>query len=234
VSTSAVFSVPARDRAIEAIIIALEGEYRNYFALNRDRGFFDAFPDADRIIAMHFAQDVKAAEASSKSLASIAEELLWRVRGRLSFEAVEREVLSGKGLPASQGVGSVPAPAALPYGASPAGAEQLVCDWMCFLGETQAAVTQQSSDGGIDVVGQRWIAQVKHYVGSVGAPEIRELLGVSVADGRRPVFFSSGNYTAEAIAFADRVEMPLLTYSAERGSLRAANAAGQAVLNDGL
>lgn len=127
-----------------------------------------------------------------------------------------------------------PRPEPLPYGVSDAGAEVLVRDWMRFLGAIDAETTRASKDGGIDVVSAQYVAQVKNYRGSVGAPEVRELYGAAQHDGREPLYFTSGTFTAEAIRFADAVKMGLLRYDAVEASLQAANERGSEILRVGL
>jgi len=118
--------------------------------------------------------------------------------------------------------GFVPAgPAPLPqtYGVSHEGAERLVAEWMSYLGAKDVAVTSFAGDGGVDVASLNYIAQVKNYAGSVDVESIRALGGVAYADGRKPLFFTSGTYTAASIAFASQVGMALFRYDAVRGSL---------------
>jgi HJR/Mrr/RecB family endonuclease len=125
-------------------------------------------------------------------------------------------------------------PAAQPFGVSHAGAEALCAEWMKYLGEPSAKVTRVQGDGGIDVESSSFIAQVKNYSGSVGVAAIRELVGAASADGRRPLFFTSGSYTSGAIEFANQCSMPLFKYDAERGSLANENRAAATVLKKGL
>jgi hypothetical protein len=42
-----------------------------------------------------------------------------------------------------------------------------------------------NANGGVDVAGARFIAQVKHYGGSVGVAPIRELTGVAICSAER-------------------------------------------------
>lgn len=125
-------------------------------------------------------------------------------------------------------------PEAPPYGVSARGAEKLCKEWMVFLGVEDAMVTSYTQDGGIDITSEKFVAQVKHYAGSVGAPEVQQLVGVAYTSKKLPLFFCSGTYTPAAIAAAEAVEMPLLTYSAEEGTLRGANRFGASVVRDGL
>lgn len=60
-----------------------------------------------------------------------------------------------------------------------------MAQWMRHHGEVRASTTAFTSDGGVDVVGERYIAQVKHFAGNVGVVPIRELAGVAGRHGRR-------------------------------------------------
>lgn len=129
-----------------------------------------------------------------------------------------------------------PHPAAQPYGVSPAGAEVWVRDWMIHMGAEGAQATQYVGDGGIDVANPFFIAQVKHYANSVGVGEVREHIGVAAVDEtkRRPLFFTSGTYSAGGLDAAERAQMPLFTYSVERAEVTPANAHAELILAIGL
>ena len=118
---------------------------------------------------------------------------------------------------------SSPAPSPMPYGVSHRGAEMLAADWMRHIGISDAAITPAQADGGIDVTSDTHVAQVKHYKGNVGVVELRELHGVAAARGKQGLFFTSTGYTAEAIAFANTIRLPIFIYSAELGTLRGSN-----------
>lgn len=117
---------------------------------------------------------------------------------------------------------------------SPRDAERLVAQWIRALGEPSAGVTSFVADGGVDVVSDNYLAQVKHYQGKVGPAAIRELVGVCKVDGRKPLFFTSGSYTASAIGFADSSEVALFIYNASEGTLVSANSHAEGILNHGL
>ncbi|NTW42576.1 MAG: restriction endonuclease [Cellulomonadaceae bacterium] len=105
---------------------------------------------------------------------------------------------------------------------------------MQHLGESDAEVTRFTGDGGIDVGSAHYVAQVKNYAGTVGVAAIRELFGVASAEGRSPAFFTSGTYSADAMSFASRIEMPLFVYDAINGTLAGATPAAQRLLTTGL
>jgi len=125
------------------------------------------------------------------------------------------------------GTHSTPKPAPQPYGVSHEGAETLVRDWMLYLGIPSSEVTRLSGDGGIDVTSSTYVAQVKNYRDLVGVQAVREILGVAVGEGKKPLFFTSGSYTSEALAFAEKAGVPLFIYDAAAGSLLRINGAAE-------
>lgn len=83
------------------------------------------------------------------------------------------------------------------------------------LGFKDAAVTTASGDGGVDVVAKQAVAQVKHWGSQVGRPAIQQLYGARGADhSKKMVFFCSGGYSRQAIAYANEVGVALFTFDA--------------------
>lgn len=148
-----------------------------------------------------------------------------------AWAALSREILNRR---ATLRSAPVPPPPSLPYGVSPKGAEQLCADWMRHLGATEAEVTQYSHDGGIDIVSARFVAQVKHWAGPVGAPTVREMAGVAVVEQRTGVVFTSDTFTDEAVRFAEAAGVLLFVFSPEFGTLHAASTLALRALQDGL
>jgi hypothetical protein len=159
---------------------------------------------------------------------------------RQKAEAVERERQMKKTVAAnlkirlSRSSAKAPMPSPIPRGVTPRGAEELCARWMSYLGAIHAKVTQYASDGGIDVEATDYIAQVKNYTRTVGVAAVREFSGVAKVDGRMGLFFTSGNYAAGAIDFADKADIALFRYSAEQGELYAANFKAEGMLERGL
>lgn len=86
------------------------------------------------------------------------------------------------------------------------------------LGFKDATVTTASGDGGVDVVAKQAVAQVKHWGSQVGRPAIQQLYGARGADhSRKMVFFCSGGYSRQALAYADEVGVALFTFDAAGG-----------------
>ncbi|MGW7615530.1 restriction endonuclease [Streptomyces antimycoticus] len=102
-------------------------------------------------------------------------------------------------------------------------AELAAVDHMRSLGFADSRVTGAGADGGIDVIAQDAVAQVKHYSQPIGVGPVRELRGVTDAH-QHLLFYASGGYTAAARQFAD--ERGVALYSlAELGHITPLNEA---------
>lgn len=123
--------------------------------------------------------------------------------------------------------GTFPPPPAYARAITPQEAEHLAADWMRHLGEASAEVTKYSGDGGIDVQGTFFLAQVKHFAVKVPVAPIREFAGVVLADPRRRagLFFTATGYGPGAIDFANRTGIALFTYDSAAGTLHPNNPA---------
>lgn len=95
---------------------------------------------------------------------------------------------------------------------TPTDAEHFVCEYMLFLGASGAKVTQQSRDGGIDVVSDDFIVQVKHQHSPVGVKVVREMLGLSVSSKKAPVVFAKHGFSEDAFNFAIEHGVALFAY----------------------
>lgn len=92
-------------------------------------------------------------------------------------------------------------------------AEELACWHMVHaLGISDARVTAQGVDGGLDVTSERAVAQVKHHGGAVGAPDVQQLRGA--AHGvPHALFYSLSGFTPAARVAADGSYVALFTYT---------------------
>jgi hypothetical protein len=127
--------------------------------------------------------------------------------------------------------GAAPQPATF---MTPRGAEEVAATWMRYLGEGDAKTTRFVADGGIDVVSNHYIAQVKHYIGTVGVGEVRQLAGAASVDGRKALFFTSGTYAKGAIKFAEQSRIALFQYTIEDGTIHGVNELARRALSHGL
>lgn len=94
-------------------------------------------------------------------------------------------------------------------------AEYLAATHMRRLGFLDAKVTGPGTDGGIDVVSQYAVAQVKHRQTKAGRPAVQRLHGAAVSEGRRGIVYSSGGFARPAVEFADRNGIALFVFDAD-------------------
>lgn len=97
--------------------------------------------------------------------------------------------------------------------------EEFTADLLRALGY-QARLTQYSQDGGVDVLAHRDAlgveppqikVQCKHRTGSIGAPEVQQLIGTQ-GQGEMSLFVTLGTYTRDALAIErQRPGLRLLT-----------------------
>jgi hypothetical protein len=81
-------------------------------------------------------------------------------------------------------------------------AEIAAVDHMKVLGFIDAQATGPGTDGGIDALSTDAAAQVKFYANPVGRPDIQRLLGAA-HEYRLSLFYSTGGYTKEAVAYSN-------------------------------
>jgi hypothetical protein len=125
-------------------------------------------------------------------------------------------------------------PSAQPYGVSNYGAEQLVADWLVYLGCQDVFVTQASQDGGVDVETESYVCQVKYYKNQgVSVQEAREIFGVASAAGKGAMIFTSSDLTAAAYEFANQVGLIAVQFNVEGSFLVGLNYYGEQLLVEG-
>lgn len=100
--------------------------------------------------------------------------------------------------------GDFPKPEPQPLGVSHSGAEELCAQWMRYLGAVDARKTRDRADGGIDVVSEKYVAQVKNFSGAVPAESVSDLVGAGIVHDRIPLFITSGSYPTGSIEFANQ------------------------------
>jgi hypothetical protein len=107
-------------------------------------------------------------------------------------------------------------------------------DWLSYLGGRNALVSGATQDGGVDIISDGHVAQVKLYNGAVPVSQIRDLLGTSVDFGKKPIFFASMAFSKGSIEFADRNNIPLIVVDSYNGVLRGANHFGTTLIGAGI
>jgi len=99
-------------------------------------------------------------------------------------------------------------------------AEFLAAQWMRYLGEKDAKVSQATRDGGIDVESSNFVVEVKHHSVPIGPVPIRAVAGVAGAKKKIGAVFSRTGYSKEAIRFAQEANVLLFRYDPEAGTLK--------------
>lgn len=84
-------------------------------------------------------------------------------------------------------------------------AEECAAAWLRAMGHPDAHVTAAGADGGIDVIGQHVLAQVKFRVVKASRPELQQLRGAAHGRDVDLHFFTTAGYTADALSWATEV-----------------------------
>jgi len=158
-------------------------------------------------------------------------------RATAAIQELVGPILNGAGVIRSLNVApraDFPRPAPQPYGVSSRGAELWVADALKWLGARKVTVTQQSGDGGVDVLTSSYAVSVKHYRGSIPVEEVREIFGVSTVMNLKPMLWTSGTLTRSGAAFADLAPVPAFHYNVETAKIKALNSGAQELLDRGL
>jgi hypothetical protein len=113
-------------------------------------------------------------------------------------------------------------------------AESLAAAWMRYLGADGVVVTPSTRDGGIDVVANHFVAQVKHQASPVSPAAVQQLAGIAHIEGKRAVFFALSGYSRAARDFANRTGMALYRYSPSTATLVAESEAAELTNEGGL
>lgn len=117
---------------------------------------------------------------------------------------------------------------------SPRDYEIFCAGWVEYLGGQNVRVTQQSSDGGIDIISENEVAQVKLHGSPVSVQPIRELFGVSQSLSKTPLFFTSTGYTQAAITFAEANDIFLFVADPVKEDLKGVTEISKALKRTGL
>lgn len=137
--------------------------------------------------------------------------------------AAEREVdlLPGKTTPDDETTAqiSLPVPGFRSL-ETPRDFEELSREWMAWLGYSDSTLTSGGADGGIDVIAQDGVAQVKQYAAQVSSPEVQKFAGASmVYPNKDKLFFASTRFSSHAVDFANlpHVKIALFQVITDRG-----------------
>ena len=89
-------------------------------------------------------------------------------------------------------------------------AEHRAAEHMRLLGFLDAAVTASGADGGLDVVSNDAVAQVKFHTVPTGSPDVQRLRGAAYGLNN-VIFYSASGYTAAAKVYADSADVALFS-----------------------
>lgn len=109
-------------------------------------------------------------------------------------------------------------------------AERHAAAWMRYLGYPDAAVTPPGPDGGLDVVAEHAIAQVKAEGHLTGSAVVRQLAGITVGgthQGKTTVFFSTFGYSRDAVATAEEIGVALFRFGEDGDAVAESSAAAR-------
>lgn len=109
-------------------------------------------------------------------------------------------------------------------------AEEQMASYLRSVGWKDAVVTGSGSDGGVDIMAEGIVAQVKLHKAKTGSPDIQKIYGVAAAKGVKPVFFSASGYSRNARKFADENAIPCFTYDPVTYEARPDNTAASSML----
>lgn len=91
-------------------------------------------------------------------------------------------------------------------------AEEAAAEWVTWFGYGTATRTADGPDGGIDVMADHAVAQVKDHGRAITAGTVKELAAVASYYGKTGILFARAGYTADAVTWADRLEVLLFTF----------------------
>lgn len=117
---------------------------------------------------------------------------------------------------------------------TPREAEYVAAQWMRYLGATSCRVTQASRDGGMDIISDTHVAEVKHHQSPVGVNFVRQIYGAATGASKQAVFFSLSEFTRTAEEFADTNSIPLFRYDPQERTLTAKSRSALLALQHGL
>lgn len=173
----------------------------------------------DRRARADFARKAREAEIAARE-AEIAEMQKWRALTKVEQTEVW---LAERSRPSPE-----------PLGVSAPGAEKLAALWLRFLGEENVEVTQETGDGGVDVLSANFCCQVKNYKKQpVTSSEVRDLYGTAHAMALKPLMMTSSYLSKDALDWASRNEVAAIKFDAEEGTLTSLNEQGESLLFSG-
>jgi hypothetical protein len=108
-------------------------------------------------------------------------------------------------------------------------AELAAAEWMKYWGYTNVAATAVGTDGGIDVVSNEAVAQVKAETSATGRPKVQQHHGVAVSEGKAAIFFALAGFTPAARTYAEQNGILLFSFDLQ-GEPKPVNTAAHALI----
>jgi hypothetical protein len=106
--------------------------------------------------------------------------------------------------------------------------------WLQWMGFTDARCTSGGRDGGVDVIGQNLIAQVKMEAKRSTQPQLQRLSGVAAAHpASTTAFFSLNGFTSQAVKWASQTGMALFQFDLQ-GEPEPKGAAARALFSSAM
>jgi hypothetical protein len=102
---------------------------------------------------------------------------------------------------------------------------------MKYWGYSNVAATAVGPDGGVDVLSEEAVAQVKAESIPTGRPKVQQHHGVAVSAAKQALFFSLAGYTPAALTYAEENNICLFQFDLQ-GEPEAANAPAYRLLNE--
>lgn len=91
-------------------------------------------------------------------------------------------------------------------------AEIAAADWLKAIGLANVRVTPPGADGGVDVVSDQAVAQVKAEMVPIGRPVVQQVAGIASVDQKHGAVFSLAGFTQEAATWADVAGVSLFRF----------------------
>lgn len=109
-------------------------------------------------------------------------------------------------------------------------AEEYAAEVLRSLGFRDARRTPKGADGGVDVIGDGLVCQVKFEALPTGRPPLQALYGIAQLEAAKAVFFSLAGYSPHALEWADRADIACLEFAAD-GTVSGSNDGGRALIS---
>lgn len=122
-------------------------------------------------------------------------------------------------------------PAARPYGVSDREAVDLCLEWMKYLGESDAIVSEGQARDLCDLFSGRYLCWVDNRVGNLDQELVGKASALARSDGRRSLIFIAGGCAGDSQVLADRAGVAVLRYEPFNRTISAGNKVGRELIH---